>query len=296
METEVGKKEDELPQLLDLISNEEDWFKGDVGRGEGNVLGDLEEEKLELSLAPPGGEGREKLEKLSSALSSAGFSKIANSLYKNTVVGAQQVFFDSAKPNAEAAGFQKDNSAPFPLPVTADFGKESSLEANMRMNQSHERRVHSAPEDGVLVKNRSQIRLTSSPVVGWPPVRSFRKNIAINSSKISDVLHNAGTLENRLRSETSNKGFFVKINVDGIPIGRKLNLNAYDNYEMLSSVVEELFCGLLSESFYFTVSCTGMGEDAKRAFTGLLDGSGEYTLVYEDNEGDRMLVGDVPWE
>ena len=32
------------------------------------------------------------------------------------------------------------------------------------------------------------------------------------------------------------------------------------------------------------------------AITGLLDGSGEYTLVYQDNEGDRMLVGDVPWE
>lgn len=36
--------------------------------------------------------------------------------------------------------------------------------------------------------------------------------------------------------------------------------------------------------------------DQKQAFTGLLDGTGEYTLVYEDNEGDRMLVGDVPWE
>ncbi|RWR94621.1 auxin-responsive protein IAA6 isoform X1 [Cinnamomum micranthum f. kanehirae] len=32
------------------------------------------------------------------------------------------------------------------------------------------------------------------------------------------------------------------------------------------------------------------------ALTGLLDGSGEYTIVYEDNEGDRMLVGVVPWE
>lgn len=29
---------------------------------------------------------------------------------------------------------------------------------------------------------------------------------------------------------------------------------------------------------------------------GLLDGNREYTLVYEDNEGDRMLVGDVPWQ
>lgn len=29
---------------------------------------------------------------------------------------------------------------------------------------------------------------------------------------------------------------------------------------------------------------------------GLLDGREEFTLVYEDNEGDRMLVGDVPWK
>jgi auxin-responsive protein IAA len=32
------------------------------------------------------------------------------------------------------------------------------------------------------------------------------------------------------------------------------------------------------------------------AIPGLLDGTGEYTLVYEDYEGDRVLVGDVPWE
>lgn len=37
-------------------------------------------------------------------------------------------------------------------------------------------------------------------------------------------------------------------------------------------------------------------EDGGKAITGLLDGSGEYTLVYEDNEGDRLLIGDVPWQ
>jgi auxin-responsive protein IAA len=37
-------------------------------------------------------------------------------------------------------------------------------------------------------------------------------------------------------------------------------------------------------------------EEKGRAIKGLLDGSGEYTLVYEDDEGDKMLVGDVPWE
>lgn len=28
---------------------------------------------------------------------------------------------------------------------------------------------------------------------------------------------------------------------------------------------------------------------------GILNGGDEYTLVYEDDEGDQMLVGDVPW-
>jgi auxin-responsive protein IAA len=37
------------------------------------------------------------------------------------------------------------------------------------------------------------------------------------------------------------------------------------------------------------------GEE-QEVITGVLNGSGEYTLVYEDEEGDQMLVGDVPWE
>lgn len=37
-------------------------------------------------------------------------------------------------------------------------------------------------------------------------------------------------------------------------------------------------------------------QEEGKAITGSLIGSGEYTLVYEDNEGDKMLVGDVPWQ
>ena len=45
-------------------------------------------------------------------------------------------------------------------------------------------------------------------------------------------------------------------------------------------------------------SCPGAidnKQEEQKPITDVLDGSGEYTLVYEDNEGDRMLVGDVPW-
>jgi len=43
----------------------------------------------------------------------------------------------------------------------------------------------------------------------------------------------------------SGKGLFVKINMDGVPIGRKIDINAYESYEKLSSAVDDLFRGLL---------------------------------------------------
>ncbi|KVI05949.1 Aux/IAA-ARF-dimerization [Cynara cardunculus var. scolymus] len=125
----------------------------------------------------------------------------------------------------------------------------------------------------VQVPNTSQKRSAPAPVVGWPPIRSFRKNIASNSSAKQapspDTQNGVISNKNIVKrvEESCQKGFFVKINMNGIPIGRKVDLNAYDSYGKLSIA----------------------------AITGLLDGSGEYTLVYEDNEGDRMLVGDVPW-
>ena len=52
------------------------------------------------------------------------------------------------------------------------------------------------------------------------------------------------------------------------------------------------------QSDLFYVTAAGICDSSKenKTFTGLLDGSGDYALVYEDNEGDQMLVGDVPWE
>lgn len=45
------------------------------------------------------------------------------------------------------------------------------------------------------------------------------------------------------------KNLFVKINMDGVPIGRKVDLTAYDSYEKLSTAVDQLFRGLLAGLF-----------------------------------------------
>lgn len=89
-----------------------------------------------------------------------------------------------------------------------------------------------------------QCRGAVLPVVGWPPVRSFRRNLTnASSSKQSPEQQNDEACDKA--KQTCKRSPLIKINMDGIPIGRKINLSAYDNYQKLSSAVEDLFCGFL---------------------------------------------------
>jgi len=96
-------------------------------------------------------------------------------------------------------------------------------------------------------------RTAPGPVVGWPPIRSFRKNLATSSSskpsppesQTQQHMHNNVAAGKKPIDNNYGKGLFVKINMDGVPIGRKVDLNAYHSYQNLSSAVDELFRGLL---------------------------------------------------
>ncbi|KAL4387006.1 hypothetical protein GQ457_09G006260 [Hibiscus cannabinus] len=158
--------------------------------------------------------------------------------------------------------------------------------------QDAERKAFKPPANTAVPLNTSQKRTAPGPVVGWPPIRSIRKNLASNSSSKPasvDPPHKAAN--EKPAAEPNGKTLFVKINMDGVPIGRKVDLKAFDSYEKLSTAVDELFRGLLAAQ---RDSPAG-GTVNKQGEGSVLDGSGEYTLVYEDNEGDSMLVGDVPW-
>ncbi|XP_008807918.2 auxin-responsive protein IAA31 isoform X1 [Phoenix dactylifera] len=73
--------------------------------------------------------------------------------------------------------------------------------------------------------------------------------------------------------------FFVKVHMEGIPVGRKLDLIALDGYD---SLIRTLRC-----MFRTNISCPGIAQVFPRR---------TYQLIYEDMEGDWMMVGDVPWE
>ncbi|KAJ8557867.1 hypothetical protein K7X08_004633 [Anisodus acutangulus] len=112
-------------------------------------------------------------------------------------------------------------------------------------------------------------------VVGWPPIKSWRKklihgindeggwNTNINHRHInSDV----GPIRNSM---------YVKVKMEGVAIGRKIDLSLYNSYQLLTNTLLQMF----SKS---DQSC-----DKNDAC---------FTLSYQDKEGDWMLAGDVPWE
>ncbi|KQK06972.1 auxin-responsive protein IAA17 [Brachypodium distachyon] len=109
-------------------------------------------------------------------------------------------------------------------------------------------------------------------VVGWPPIRSYRKNtMATNQLKSSKEDADA----------KQGQGFlYVKVSMDGAPYLRKVDLKTYKNYKDLSTALEKMFIG-------FTTGKDALSENRK---------DGEYVLTFEDKDGDWMLVGDVPWE
>ena len=57
-------------------------------------------------------------------------------------------------------------------------------------------------------------------VVGWPPVRSFRKNI----------LKSSNGEEKEKGSPNNNNNGFVKVSMDGAPYLRKVDLKLYNTY------------------------------------------------------------------
>ncbi|KAF8691742.1 hypothetical protein HU200_040134 [Digitaria exilis] len=135
---------------------------------------------------------------------------------------------------------------------------------------------------------------SSFGVVGWPPIRTFRMNSLFNQVKDNAPETGAkkATDESDMqkdKEESEKKGRvvgWVKVNMDGDIIGRKVDLNAHRSYKTLASALELMF---MKPSI-------GLCTSSSAKSLNLLDSSSEYQLTYEDRDGDWMLVGDVPWE
>lgn len=126
---------------------------------------------------------------------------------------------------------------------------------------------------------------SKAQVIGWPPIRSFRKNSMATSPPKAD--ENA---EGKMASGC----LYVKVSMEGAPYLRKVDLKTYCSYIELSSALEKMFsCFTLGQYGYHGVP--GRDGLSESRLMDLFHGS-EYVLTYEDKDGDWMLVGDVPWE
>ncbi|KAJ0966432.1 hypothetical protein J5N97_027570 [Dioscorea zingiberensis] len=120
----------------------------------------------------------------------------------------------------------------------------------------------SSPEtDSVEGGNEVLPPVAKAQVVGWPPIRSYRKN-SFQAKK----------------EATEATGIYVKVSMDGAPYLRKMDLNVYKGYKELREALGGMF------------KCFSLGENGMEGQKG-----SEYAVTYEDKDGDWMLVGDVPW-
>ncbi|EEF47158.1 auxin-responsive protein IAA30 [Ricinus communis] len=97
----------------------------------------------------------------------------------------------------------------------------------------------------------------------WPPIKPLLKKAL------------AAEEENECNSAT----FYVKVYMEGIPIGRKLDLLAHDGYHDLIATLDHMFS---TNILWAEMDCENFEQC--------------HVLTYEDKEGDWLIVGDVPWE
>ncbi|KAL4312281.1 hypothetical protein GQ457_01G032090 [Hibiscus cannabinus] len=149
-----------------------------------------------------------------------------------------------------------------------------SKEAGMDLNQNHE----NGTKETACTKDPAKPP-AKAQVLGWPPVRSYRKNIMANQKNSSD--------------ECTEKAAFVKVSMDGAPYLRKVDLKMYNSYQKLCDALAKMFSSFTMEGNYGSQGMIDFMNESK-----LMDllNSSDYVPTYEDKDGDWMLVGDVPWE
>lgn len=133
---------------------------------------------------------------------------------------------------------------------TTTTSSKSTKRSSSEMNQNETDESRSCPP-------------AKEQVVGWPPVRSYRKNV-LQGKKVLPEMGSA---------------MYVKVSMDGAPYLRKVDLKVYKSYVELMKGLQAMFLctiGLYNENESY-------------------DGS-KHAATYEDKDGDWMLVGDVPWE
>ncbi|MBA0588658.1 hypothetical protein Gorai_001753, partial [Gossypium raimondii] len=150
--------------------------------------------------------------------------------------------------------------------------KESTMDLNKNLDDNGSKEKSGSAKDPAKPPAKAQ-------VVGWPPVRSYRKNIMANQKNSSEESGNSGAA-------------LVKVSMDGAPYLRKVDLKMYKSYQELSDALAKMFSSFTMGNY----GPQGMIDFMNESKLMDLLNSSDYVPSYEDKDGDWMLVGDVPWQ
>ncbi|TVU25846.1 hypothetical protein EJB05_28357 [Eragrostis curvula] len=184
------------------------------------------------------------------------------------------------------------------MPSPAGFMHPWSLAARQQKAAAEQDRTATA---AYVPSEAHAIPLPSA--VGWPPVHTSRRNLitAMHTTKSDgtvaiegqkEITVPAGNEKNAVASKNNidlvdtraPANMFAKVHMEGYTIARKINLRAHGTYESLSRVLRKM-------TINFFCHCSSINTGEEKSFN-----SDKFIFLYEDFEGDRMLVGDVPWE
>ncbi|KAL5204318.1 hypothetical protein ABZP36_009189 [Zizania latifolia] len=197
------------------------------------------------------------------------------------------------------------------MPSPTGFMHPWSLAARQQKAAAEQDLRISRPPPAMYMPSAAPTVDSLPATVGWPPVHTTRRNLV---TAVMNVLKPDATpikLDRRKDAEISPGGdeknavaptrscrsaaaearppanMFAKVHMDGHLIGRKINIRAHRSYNSLRRVLSNM-----SHNFFRPAdsSSTDMGEED------CANSDDEFIFLYEDFEGDRMLVGDVPWE
>ncbi|KAL2530369.1 Auxin-responsive protein IAA14 [Forsythia ovata] len=166
------------------------------------------------------------------------------------------------------------------------FLETVDLQLNLQSNEqdlSLKKTLKTSSMENTFLGSKDPVKPPAkAQVVGWPPVRSFRKNILAQKNNVNEEPENSKACSLA----------FVKVSMDGAPYLRKVDLKMYKSYQELSDALAKMFSSFTMGNY----GSEGMIDFMNESKLMDLLNSSEYVPTYEDKDGDWMLVGDVPWE
>ncbi|XP_061341055.1 auxin-responsive protein IAA29 [Gastrolobium bilobum] len=108
-------------------------------------------------------------------------------------------------------------------------------------------------------------------LVGWPPIKSWRKKELHQQHPAGGQIRNNRMQANQSRGLNS---LYVKVNMEGIAIGRKIDLRLYNSYQTLTNTLISMFA----------------------KYQKFEEAGASYTLTFQNEQGDWLLAGHVPWK